>query len=131
MSIHDYDEESTIQSVKSQSTQQSCAGQRSCSISQNPRVKRLREKVMLAADFKKLTDLVFEYDDVIHNISTTTLNSWHNIPNYKFAKLKGTVYVSKCESKYMANKVLAERLDACEHNITLLQKCIAELLPAD
>ena len=83
------------------------------------------------SSLKKLTDLVFEYDDVIHHISTTTLNSWHNIPNYKFAKLKGTVYVSKCESKYMANKVLAERLDACEHNIALLQKCIAAMLPAD
>jgi hypothetical protein len=97
---------------------------KSNSMSQNPRVRRLRDKVTSANDHKRLTDLVFEYDDVIHHISTTTLNSWNPLADYKFAKSKGTVYITQAKSKYVSNKIIDERLEACEHNITLLQKYI-------
>jgi hypothetical protein len=114
--MSDNDDVMSIVSVKSQY------------LSQNPRVRRLREKLCKATDHKTMVDLIFEYDDVIHQISPVTLNSWHNVPHYKFARMKNVVYATQSNTKYMSNKLLSERLSACEHNITLLQKYIEQIL---
>jgi hypothetical protein len=82
----------------------------------------------MATNHKMLIDIIFEYDDVIHQIPPTTLNSWCNIPNYRFARRNGTVYITKSETKYITNKLLSERLAACEHNIEIMQKYITEQL---
>jgi hypothetical protein len=92
------------------------------------RVKRLREKINGAKDHKRLKELIFEYDDVIHSIQTTILNSWHNIEGYKFCKSKGSIILRKNDSKYNTNKQIMSEVERCNVKIEMLQKYIEQII---
>ena len=98
------------------------------SLNTNHRIRRLREKLTQAKDYKKLHDLCFEYDDVINSVNSNVLNSWHNIEGYKFVKSKGSIIVRKNETKYNTNKQLRDDIEKLKTNIDIMQKYIEAIV---